>query len=534
MSAPRLTALRVSTLALSSVFLTGIATDGVDAQTLRLQEVASGLTQPLFVGAPRGDSRLFIVEKTGQIKILQNGSVLPTPFLNVSSIINTSSERGLLGLAFDPNFATNGHVYVNLTGNNTGSTAGYAVGTSFVRRYTVSATNPNVIDTSTVRDVIIYNQDFSNHNGGWLDFSPNDGLLYIPTGDGGSGNDPNNRAQTWNTELGKMLRIDPNGDDYPGDVRRNYRVPASNPWATDTNPVRQASIAYGLRNPWRSSFDPNTGDLYIADVGQGAREEINLHPATSTGGENYGWRLREGKIATPTSGVGGNRPADNIDPFYDYPRSVGGSITGGVVYRGEFLEPLIGGQYFFADYNTNILRSLDVSQLSAIQRDPVTGKLVGTAANGDLSSFNPTIINRDSLRPTSPVNITGFSSFGVDGSGEMYIVSLNNGRVFRFTADRLPGDANFDNRVDLNDFFILQANWGLSNRSINQGDANGDRFIGIPDLNVLINNFAQTPLGIDPSIPGFEIVQAWAASVPEPATLAVLAAPMLLLSRRRR
>jgi glucose/arabinose dehydrogenase len=301
----------------------------VVAQT-STQRVAQA-TSPLFATAPPGDpNRLFIVEQgsgsTANIRVLnlETGDLQPTPFLTVRQLV-TGGERGLLGLAFHPDFATNGLFYTNQTTPGTQPGSQDDGGVTNIVEWHVDG-DPLTSDTANpapVRTILTIDQPFQNHNGGWLAFSPIDRLLYIATGDGGSGNDPQNAGQRLNTLLAKMLRVDVNGDDFPEDDR-NYVVPASNPFADDGDDRTLAEIwAYGLRNPFRSSFDrgdstsgQGRGDLYNGDVGQNAREEINLQPTSSTGGENYGWRLREGTIATPQ--VGGARPAGSIDPIYDY------------------------------------------------------------------------------------------------------------------------------------------------------------------------------------------------------------------------
>lgn len=497
--------------------------------TLRLDPVVTtGLNLPLFVTAPRGDSRLFIVEKTGAVRLFKNGSLQSTPFLSVP--VSTTSERGLLGLAFDPNFATNGHVYINYSAA-TGNSLGVAVGTTVVARYTVDPANPDRVLPSSARTVITINQTFSNHNGGWLDFSPKDGMLYIPMGDGGSSNDPNNAGQSATTLLGKLVRINPSGDDFPTDNLRNYSIPSDNPFVGGTNTVDDAVWATGLRNPWRNAFDDN-GDLYIADVGQGAREEVNYQPHTSPGGENYGWRLREGKIATPNppgSTIGGPRPTGNVDPVLDYPRSVGSSITGGVVYRGEQLFPLIGGQYFFADYGSNTVRSMPIEQFQSLPRT-AAGRLDGF----DLSAFSPVQINRTAQLTSAGGNpVNSFVSFGKDGAGEMYMVSINGG-VYRVWADRLTADGNFDNRIDLSDFFLLASNYGNAG-NINSGDYTRNGVVDVADLDLLIANFGTTADGFDASITGIELLSSYRSSVvPEPTTVAAMLAVLIGMVRRQR
>ena len=247
--------------------------------------VAAGLGQPLFVVAPPDDpNRLFIVEKTGLIKILDlaTGQVLATPFLNVSSQILTDGERGRLGLAFDPAFASNGLFYLNLI-NMSGDTE--------IRRYHVSA-NPNVAEPASTPILTIDQPSFSNHKGGWIGFGP-DGYLYAALGDGGSGGDPLGSGQNINSLLGKILRVDVHGDDFPVDPTRNYAVPADNPFVGSDG--LDEIFAFGLRNPWRPSFDRGLGDFYIADVGQGQWEEIDIGQSSA----NYGWNTFEGPVPFP-------------------------------------------------------------------------------------------------------------------------------------------------------------------------------------------------------------------------------------------
>lgn len=334
-------------LVLLSAFAGGITT----AQpTLAFQTLATGLTQPTDIVSPGDDSgRIFITEKTGRIKIYdQNtGSILPTNFLNLSGQILTNSERGVLGLAFHPNFRVNGEFFVNYISDGTGSPSS---GQTVVSRFTLGNPANNVALLNTEEVLLTITQPFSNHNAGDLAFGP-DGMLYIPTGDGGSGGDPNNTGQDPNSLLGKMLRIDVDNTS-PGLA---YAIPADNPFVGNTA-VSDEIWALGLRNPWRISFDRQTGDLWIGDVGQGEREEVNFQAAGSSGGQNYGWDCREGDIAF-NGPPGGSSPACNAgsvytDPIFDYDHSFdqgGLSLTGGFVYRGDRADDLLGW-YVCADY----------------------------------------------------------------------------------------------------------------------------------------------------------------------------------------
>jgi glucose/arabinose dehydrogenase len=354
-------------------------------------KVAGGFSEPLYLTAPAGDlNRVFIVEQSSaSIKIIKNGIVLTTPFLNIDPKVGSGGEGGLLGLAFHPNYASNGFFYVNYTDNS---------GDTVVARYKVSS-NPDIADPSSELIMMTVDQPFSNHNGGMLAFSPNDDYLYIGLGDGGSSFDPGNRAQDGNTELGKMLRIDVgNGT--------TFTAAANNPFDDDPD-FLDTIWALGFRNPWRYSFDRLNGDLYIADVGQGAKEEISFQPGSSQGGENYGWRCMEGKDCTGLSGCTCNAPGLTI-PLHDYTHSGGNcSVTGGYVYRGAAI-PDLDGTYFFADF--------------------CTGKIWSFVRSGNtVSQFTDRSLE---LRPITGETINNVSSFGEDDKGEMYIVD-RDGEIFK-------------------------------------------------------------------------------------------------------
>ena len=351
--------------------------------------VATFFTQPVFVCAPPGDtSRLFVVERTGAIKIidLTSGQVLSTPFLDVSSQILTDGERGLLGLAFDPNFATNGFFYVNLSSTN---------GNTEIRRYQVSS-NPNVANPASATTILSINQsEFNNHKGGWLGFGP-DGDLYISVGDGGGSGNPLHTGQDINSLRGKILRIDV---DSPPDPGLNYHIPADNPFVGQ--PGADEIFALGLRNPWRPSFDRATGTFYIADVGQDTWEEIDI----GQNGANYGWNHFEGPALFPGGDAISTGPV--VAPIYSYNHNgMSASITGGYVYRGD--GDALQDQYFFADF--------------------VQGKVFTLAFNG--SAWVAT--DRTSQIVTDVGALTLPSSFGEDGSGNLYIVDLG-GNIFRLT-----------------------------------------------------------------------------------------------------
>lgn len=395
----------------------------VEAAEIVPVQVASELSSPLFVTAPPNDTdHLYIVEQgsgdTASIRVLNlnTGILNPTPFLVISDFI-TGGERGLLGLAFDPNYATNGYFYVNVSVPRQGSIGNHD---TVVRRYT--ATSPDQVDPNSAKSIIRFNQPFSNHNGGWLGFSPNDDFLYIANGDGGSANDPNNSAQDLNSLLGKIIRIDVERDDFPADPENNYGIPADNPFVA--SPGNDEIWAYGLRNPWRSSFDRLTGDFYIADVGQNAREEINFQSTTTAPGQNYGWKIQEGFRCADNSQANGNPPCGDpslIDPVYDYSygsgENQGRSVTGGYVYRGPIDE--LQGHYFFADFINDRIWSLEV--------DRTNGIMIPGSFTDWTDTFNANLAN----------SISNISSFGEDAQGNLYIVSLQ-GDIFRLEENQNP------------------------------------------------------------------------------------------------
>ena len=370
--------------------------------------VASGLNRPIFVTHAPGDStRLFIVEQRGVIKILDldSGTVLGTPFLDIDALVTNiagNDERGLLGLAFHPDYQNNGFFYVDYTNNASATT---------IRRYSVSG-DPDVADAGSGLTLLTISQPFSNHNGGWIGFGPNDGYLYIATGDGGASCDPSARAQNITTTLlGKMLRIDVDANDAG-----NYGIPADNPFADGVG--LDAIWAYGLRNPWRNSFDRATGDLYIADVGQFTWEEINFQPADSTGAENYGWDCMEGNHCPPGCPVGACAcfSPDLTDPIHEYGHGLGFSITGGYVYRGGAI-PSLQGTYFFGDFGSARTWSFTYD---GVNMDEFTQRTTELSPSSDGFS------------------IGAIASFGEDNDGELYIVdrcSTSCGEVFRLVPD---------------------------------------------------------------------------------------------------
>ena len=355
------------------------------AQEIALQRVVGGLSSPLGI-VSAGDSRLFIVQQRGTIVIWDGTRVLPTPFLNVQNLISTGSERGLLGLAFHPHYASNGIFFVYYTAPN---------GDVTIARYSVSASDPNQANPASGSVILtIPHQQFANHNGGQLQFGP-DGYLYAGVGDGGSAGNPTNSAQDLTQLLGKLLRIDV---DQPP-----YAIPSTNPFVNRAG-ARGEIWAYGLRNPWRFSFDRATSDLWIADVGQDKYEEVDLQPATSSGGENYGWRLMEGlHCYNPSTNC--QSPGLTM-PILEYSHSAGCSITGGYRYRGARF-PRLRGFYFYGDY--------------------CSGTIWGASQAGD--GWTTRVMLSTSM---------AISTFGEDANGELYVADITGNAIYQIV-DPSPG-----------------------------------------------------------------------------------------------
>ena len=358
------------------------------SQTVQLQSFGPSFSSPVEM-VHAGDSRLFVVEQGGIIRILnQNGTVNATPFIDISSNVLSSGEQGLLGLAFAPNYTATGRFYVNYI-NNSGNTV--------ISRFSVSA-DPDIANTSETI-LLTITQPFTNHNGGKLAFGP-DGYLYISTGDGGSGGDPGNRAQNTNELLGKMLRIDVSGS--------TYTIPTTNPFSLSGGAPEVYAI--GLRNPWKFSFDGFNGDLWVADVGQGAYEEINRVNSSGVPGGNYGWRCYEGINHDYNNSGSCPAFASTISPVAEYDHSGGKcSITGGYIYRGTTYPDFIG-KYFFADYCSNEI-----------------GLLTGSGTSWSLALQTPNITQ-------------SWTSFGEDVNGELYIIG--GGNVYKISDPNLSVSEN--------------------------------------------------------------------------------------------
>jgi glucose/arabinose dehydrogenase len=459
-----------------------------------IHRVASGLSSPIFATHAPGDrSRLFIAERGGGIRVLNlnTGTLLPTPFLSMTGI-DQNGEGGFLGLAFHPDYFDPdadgfGKFYVKVT------TPGSAL-TARIREFTVSTTDPNVANAGSLRELLSYTNPQSNHVGGWIGFSPNDNYLYIANGDGGGGNDSGtghvSGGNAQNVEanwLGKMLRIDPIDPDPSSGL--NYTIPPTNPFVS--GPGLDEIWSYGLRNPFRASFDRITGDLYIGDVGQDNREEVDFQAASDLGGDNYGWRLREGDIATPTGGVGGPPPANHVPPVYSYTHPdttvppvspaqyAGNLITGGYVYRGP--DPSLQGKYFFLDAGGNNNWMADTTPFTSVTNiDSLLTPNVGSA------SF--------------PV------SFGEDAVGNLYIVYNGSGEVYRInTTQLLRGDFDADGDVDNADYTRWRAGLGSANPNP-ASDGNGNSVFDAADyvawrMNLGASVHAGAGAGSVPAVP---------------------------------
>jgi len=345
----------------------------------RMIVFASGLKSPVAI-THAGDSRLFVVNQEGTIQIVDTaGNVLPEPFLDIKGKVIFEGERGLLGLAFHPAFATNGYFFVNYVGQGNRTN---------ISRFKVSSMDANKADSASEINLLNILQPFNNHKGGQLSFGP-DSLLYIGLGDGGSSGDPGNRARNPLERLGKILRIDVNQGE-------TYGVPASNPFYNSTTALNEV-WALGLRNPWRFSFDRLTGDLWIADVGQDRVEEINFQPASSKGGEDYGWRCYEGNEVFERAGC--DTDTSFTFPIYTYPHGEECSITGGYVYRGSASSPYYG-HYFFADWCSDRIWTLHREGENWVKED--FGQYLGN----------------------------NFSTFGEDVNGRLYLAGITTGTIY--------------------------------------------------------------------------------------------------------
>ncbi len=433
------------------------ATTTRSQNSMSIELVSFEFDRPVYAThAPGEPDRLFVAEQhTGNIRILdlQTGLTNATPFLTVTGI-STGGEQGLLGLAFHPNYAANGRFFVySTTPDNQ----------KLVEEYTRAT--PDVANPAPTTILQLTQKSSPFHNGGWLGFGP-DGFLYVSVGDGDF---PNNGQDITDNLLGKILRIDIDGDDFVADANRNYAIPNSNPFVGMSG--EDEIFAYGLRNPWRCSFDRSTGDLYIGDVGDDEWEEIDILFADSHGGENFGWDIREG--------ANGGSGSDLIDPIYDYAHGFGPTegfaVTGGYVYRGPISD--IQGHYFFIDFVTNRLWSF---QFDGTQ-DP------STFDGNNITNF---IDWADDISIDVGGNLSSISSFAEDSVGNLYLVNLAGG-IYRITDavmdnDVLLGDINLDEVVNLLDVSPFVSLIGSGDFQL-EGDINMDGVVNLLDVSPFID-----------------------------------------------
>ncbi len=430
--------MRPARVALTLGLTIGFAASASAATPLKARRIISGITNPIYVTAPPGDAnRIFVVEQRGNpsatsarilvYSIPSNPNTgtytLLGTFMTVSPV-TSGSEQGLLGMAFDPRYMTNGVFYIDFTNSS---------GTTTIQRFVDSDPTDSVYTGPAGALILSLAQPFTNHNSGWIGFSPIDGYLYIPQGDGGSACDPSQRAQNLNVLLGKINRIDPDGpdnipgnaddDEFPADPNKNYAIPPTNPYVGIAG--EDEIFDYGVRNPWRDSFDRLTGDLYIGDVGQNRKEEISFHAAGDPGGKNFGWDCYEGfdcanlssQCVGTTNGCTCTNPnpppAGIVMPIHDYDQTIGSraAVTGGYVYRGPRI-PDLQGTYFFADYASAEIWSFVYT---------------GTPSP-------PVTVRQTELAPGGGVTINLLASFGEDADGELYICDTG-GEVFKIIVD---------------------------------------------------------------------------------------------------
>ncbi len=460
-----MTLLRPLLLVVAMAFVSAVASSSALGQTLSTVSVATGLTKPMQVAAPIGDaSRLFVIEQKGIVKLIKNGALLTTPFLNIDSTVPEQTYSGLFGIAFHPDYATNGRFYLHHT---TGTTSAIVV---WIVEYTRSVANPDLADATSRRVILRISTPSTQgfHLGGTLLFGA-DGYLYIPLGDGGYTGDAGGgqRSQSMTSLWGKLLRIDVNSDGFPTDANANYAIPPTNPWIGGTSAVDDPMVAKGLRNPFRCSIDPTTGRIWIGDVGGLQREEIDVFDPATDFGVNFGWNCMEGTLCTSNANCA--CPSSALKAaLYEYTHSLGLSVTGGAVYRGCAI-PALQGQYLFADYQNSKAWRMNLATGSPVVTDITT-----------------------QLAPVSgPVCI------GSNAAGELFVVNHTSGTVRRITSNPVPPDSdgdgtpdsceshpadlNTDGRVDGADLGMLLGAWSTAG-----GDVNGDGTTDGADLGTLL------------------------------------------------
>ncbi len=415
--------------------------------------ITSGLSAPVDIAnAGDGTNRLFIVEQSGVIQIIEGNAINYTPFMDISGIVSCCGERGLLGLVFHPDYSNNGYFYVHYIGND---------GDTRISRFEVDPNDDDLGDPNSELVLLTIDQPYTNHNGGDLNFGPNDGYLYIALGDGGSGGDPQNRAQNGRCFLGKILRIDVDGGGNPASPSQmggnciftstsNYTIPADNPFVSDPFTLNEI-WSTGWRNPWRFSFDSANGNMWIADVGQNDWEEVDFEES-GMGGENYGWRCYEGDHEYNTTGCDG--PTNYVYPAFEYENPTNRSVTGGYVYRGTAFPNMVG-YYVLADYITDDVWTLFREE------------------NGDITST-------DHGSETGASNI---STFGVDENGEMYAASLG-GTIYK-VEDNSPLPVELSSFTGFQDDGNNMLNWTT------ESESNSDYF----DIEKSIDGITFTTIG---------------------------------------
>lgn len=404
------------------------------APALTTQLITNAVSDPIgVVHAPNDHARIFIIGRFGKIRVVKDGTLLANPFLNISSIVRTDFERGLLGMAFDPNYSSNGYFYVRYNNLN---------GNTVLARYHVSTSNPDLADPASAYIMLTIGVSTTNHNGGSIEFGP-DGFLYLTIGDGYN----SDNAQNLGTLLGKLLRLDVHNDGFPSDPNRNYAIPPGNPFGSEI-------WAYGLRNPFRFGFDHLTGDLWTADVGNTSWEEIDVQPAGQAG-LNYGWPCMESDVCSGNTQCVCDDPALTM-PVFEYDHSLGCAVIGGRIYRGCAI-PSLSGTYFCADWCSGRIWSFQY----------VNGSLIGLQER------------QNELAPPGGGPIGSIDSFGEDAHGELYICSLT-GKVYKIVTVIPPADNNGNGIPD-------------SCEGSGSCDVTGDWVMNVDDLLGVINSWGPCP-----------------------------------------
>jgi glucose/arabinose dehydrogenase len=492
---------------LGATFILLAASNVAVAAIAGLERVAQGLSAPVYVTqAPNDTDRLFVVEKGGAIKIVDlNTNTVSGTFMTIDDT-DPDGEGGLIGMAFHPNYSNEGETgfgkfYVYVTVDNGGIQIDGVTSpfTSRIREYT--AIDADTADEESANEILSWVQPRNNHNGGWIGFNPivtqdEAQYLYINSGDGGKQNDPDNNAQTLtNEKLGKVLRIDVNGDDFAGDDARDYAIPPDNPFVGVAGD--DEIWAYGLRNPWRGSFDRLTGDYWVGDVGQNAREEVSVVDYEADGPSNFGWRRFEGNLdSSPTLPV----PADYVPPVYDYERTVpaefnGQAVNGGYVYRGP--DPDLQGLYFFSDSQVSNIWTIDTT---------------------DLANAENNVDNIETELGSLFASVNVMVSFGEDSLGNLYIVDYL-GEVYRILTNKsFDGDYNLDGVVDAVDYTVWRNHFGTDFE-----DADGDNSgtVDAGDYTVWKDNYGASVHDLGAGSGGL-------SNVPEPCAI-LLAGQLLML-----